>query len=293
MKEILTPCILQTIIICCTIISLAMIAVSAFRVWKEKEKEKHDSGTYIFISGSIVFIAITIFSYGFYQSSEILSFISLASSLISIILAVVTIIYSFYTNSNSSNQVEKLNDAADDVRTAANDVKTAAISYNESAESLQENIRKIIKAIDRVEQKADQILYANKAAKRESTETFINFDLDKYIEGFISIASPRGIMAMYACVRANDANKSFNLNIFGDITEMSYCGGFLVAVLSTGLMASYVTFETGVVSVENYIPKVKNVINDWIAKRIDSDKFVKQQKEIIDSYFDDEILNVE
>lgn len=283
MKEILTPCILQTIIICCTIISLAMIAVSAFRVWKEKEK--HDSGTYIFISGSIVFIAITIFSYGFYQSNEILSFISLASSLISIILAVVTIIYSFYTNNRSASQVEKLNEAADDVKVAANDVKAAATLYNESAESLQDNIKKIISAIERVEQKADQILYANKATG-VGGNPFANFDVNKYIDGYVNLASPLGILAMYACIKAKKAERTFNLTLLGDASTMSYCSGFLISTACTGMLNVSINFGNGDVSVIDYMAQTDEYVNKWVNKKAETETVIRQQKETIDSYFE-------
>lgn len=39
MKNILTPYILQTIIICSTIISLAFIAVAAYRVYKKQKRD--------------------------------------------------------------------------------------------------------------------------------------------------------------------------------------------------------------------------------------------------------------
>lgn len=290
MKEILTPCILQTIIICCTIISLAMIAVSAFRVWKEKEK--HDSGTYIFITGAIVFIAIAIFSYGFYQSSEILSFISLASSLISIILAVVTIIYSFYTNNRSASQVEKLNEAADDVKVAANDVKAAATSYNESAESLQENIKKIINAIERVEQKTDKLLSDGNASSAGGENILQGFDVNLYIANYIKISSPLGIMALYACIKAKEHNKSFRLELLGNDRVASYCGGFLVATISSGIISAIIDFNNNnKVSVVTYLDNVKTCVEDWLSTAVGAFDFVKELKGSIDRYFAEDETN--
>ena len=43
MNEILTPCILQNIIICSTIIILSVVAVSAFRIHKVEECQKDSS----------------------------------------------------------------------------------------------------------------------------------------------------------------------------------------------------------------------------------------------------------
>ena len=44
MNTILTPCILQTIIICCTIIIITIIAVSAYRI---KKGQQRSWGAYI------------------------------------------------------------------------------------------------------------------------------------------------------------------------------------------------------------------------------------------------------
>ena len=47
MNTILTPCILQTIIICCTIIIITIIAVSAYRI---KKGQQRSWGAYIYLS---------------------------------------------------------------------------------------------------------------------------------------------------------------------------------------------------------------------------------------------------
>lgn len=92
MNQLLTPCIVQTIIICCTIIIIALVILSGYRIHKQ---QAFSSEGYIFISGILTVLAIAIFSYAFYSNRTVLDFISLASALISIILAIVTIIYSF------------------------------------------------------------------------------------------------------------------------------------------------------------------------------------------------------
>lgn len=91
MNQLLTPCIVQTIIICCTIIIIALVILSGYRIHKQ---QAFSSEGYIFISGILTVLAIAIFSYAFYSNRTVLDFISLASALISIILAIVTIIYS-------------------------------------------------------------------------------------------------------------------------------------------------------------------------------------------------------
>lgn len=152
-----------------------------------------------------------------------MDFVSLASALISIILAIITIIYSFYSNSQSASQVETLNKAAESV-------KRATTSYAESAESLQDNISKIITAVNRVEEKTDRLLdmtsISGAGASSGTNNHLVDFDLDAYIKGYVNLASPIGIMAMYACIKAKDTKREWNLNIFPNEYNRIYCGGF-------------------------------------------------------------------
>lgn len=104
-NNILTPCIIQTIIICCTIIIIAAIGVSAYRVY---QKQSRSWGSYIYYASILTLLGIVAFSNAFYGNRNVLDFVSLASALISIILAVVTILYSFYSNSQSAGQIETL-----------------------------------------------------------------------------------------------------------------------------------------------------------------------------------------
>lgn len=282
MNTILTPCILQTIIICCTIIIIAIIAVSAYRI---KRGQQRNWGAYIYYASILSIFAITIFSYCFYGDRNVLDFVSLASALISIILAVITIIYSFYSNSQSANQVETLNNAAESVQ-------VATASYADSAKILQENILKIIMAVNRVEEKTDQLLNnlpSTSAAEASSgtNNNFENFDLNAYIQGYVNLASPIGKMAMYACIKAKDANKGWSLKIFPDKFNRAYCGGFLVSTTSAGFLTVDVNFNNWKVQVFEYIPKVKEHINEWLSTS-DLTKFegLQSLKDSIDDFFD-------
>ncbi len=277
MTSFLTPCIIQTIIICCTIVILASIGSSTYRIHKMASQSW---GNYVFIASVVLVLGIAIFSYTFYGNRNVLDFISLASALISIILAVVTIIYSFYTNSRSSGQIEILNKAAQDV-------KDATTSYSNSAESLQENIQKIINAVNRVEEKTNLILDASKAMNVGGGYNFANFDLNAYILGFINVASPLGIMTLYACIKSKDENKSLQLNIIGSNETVAYCGGFLIAATSAGLVTAFINFESWTVSTTNYIAPVKQHIGEWI-NRNTSNQFIIDLKEKIDKYFESE-----
>lgn len=284
MENLLTPCILETIIICCTIIALALICVPIFQIHKEKE---HRLGTYIFNGSVIVFISTSIFSYLFYGNNQVLDFVSLASAIISIILAVITIVYSFYSNSRSVGQVETLNKAAETV-------KQATTTYMDSATTLQDNIKKIIDAVNRVEKKTNEILDATKnqngendalSQKATNDSSQKNFNVDEYIKTYINIASPLGIMALYACIKSKDNNKPFSLYLFGNDLDVSYCGGFLIAAVSSGLISGDIQLTNNTVLITSYIQTVKESVEQWISTTGKSFDSIQPLKESIDKHF--------
>lgn len=286
-NNILTPCIIQTIIICCTIIIIAAIGVSAYRVY---QKQSRSWGSYIYYASILTLLGIVAFSNAFYGNRNVLDFVSLASALISIILAVVTILYSFYSNSQSAGQVETLNNAA-------KSVERATLSYSASAESLQENIKKIIDTVNRVEAKTDKIIGMNSGSVQRPDvnnnfeyldKDFSNFNLNVYVNTFINAASPMGIIAMYACIRSKDCNKVWNLSLFGNEAFQSYCAGFLISITSAGFITLNIDFSNSNVSVYNYLKEVKDSILSWISK-YDFSKIegLQEHKNSVDRFFDD------
>lgn len=280
MNNLLTPCIIQTIIICCTIIIIAAIGVSAYRV---SQKQPRSWGSYIYYASILTLLGIVAFSNAFYGNRNVLDFVSLASALISIILAVVTILYSFYSNSQSAGQIETL-------KKAANSVEEATLSYSESAESLQENIRKIIDAVNRVEKKTDQIMGMQSGSisvTGEGTNNhLINFDLNAYIKGYIELASPVGIVAMYACIKSKDKNKDWNLDLFVSENNQFYCSGFLISTTSAGFITLTIDFSNGNVSVSDYVGIIKGYIYSKISTSVFADD-LQNIKNNIDRYFED------
>lgn len=278
MNTFLTPCILQSITICCTIILAMTIVASAYRVHKG---EQRSLGAYIYHASILCVLSVSIFSYFLKENRNVLDFVSLASSLISIILAIITIIYSFYSNSQSSSQIDALNKAAESV-------KQATASYSDSANNLQENISKIIIAVNRVEEKTNKLLestgFQNLAKKTEKLSS--QMDIKAYIKGYINSASPLGIIAMYACIKSSDNEKDWYLNSFFDTSNQLYCGGFLISTSSTGIISLNINFDDGRVHITDYAPPVKELILNSIQNNPNvQSKQLKEIKEHIDKYF--------
>ena len=74
MNTFLTPCIIQTIIICSTIIIVAAIVVSAYRIY---QKQQRSWGSYIYYASILTLLGIAIFSNAFYGNRNVLDFVSL------------------------------------------------------------------------------------------------------------------------------------------------------------------------------------------------------------------------
>ena len=298
MKDILTPYILQTIIICCTIVILANIGVSAYRIKKAQERKWT---SYIFIASVLLIITISIFSVFFYGDKNVLDFVSLASALISIILAIITIIYSFVINSQTAGEFNKLNEASTTLQDAAKKVENATMSYKDSADSLEENIKKIIEVISNVESKADRILDGLKNQHTRTNHKFAetSFDspsseqniIDKqtFINNFVKVSSPVGIMIMYACMKADKSEKNtFNLkDFFDDGNLLAYCGGFLIATTSAGFIQSTIDFVTNDVKVLYCSELIDEPIDKWLQNAdFNNIQGLSELKDKIDTYFD-------
>ncbi len=275
MNQLLTPCIVQTIIICCTIIIIALVVLSGYRIKKQLKQSWHG---YVFIASILTILAIIIFSYVFYGNRDVLDFISLASALISIILAIVTIIYSFYTNGSSIGQAEKLQEAAEKVQ-------NATISYSNSAESLQKNIHQILQTLLEVREYAEStnnavnghnsnsissdnsVISAIEGAKKSNT------DIDKFTKDYINAGSFIGNLGLLACVYAQTKGQKFNLSSFNftssDVFMPGYICGYIIASSALGLVNATINNDEIHVTMvmENLQEKLEHMINEYINRK--------------------------
>lgn len=277
----LSPCVIQTIIICCTIIIITTIGVSTYRIYR---KQTTSLGGYIYNASILTLLAIVAFSSTFYRNRDVLDFVSLASALISIILAIITILYSFYSNNQSAGQIETLNNAA-------KSVEKATLSYSESAVNLQENIHKIISAVNRVEEKTDRIIGMTSSSSSITSlgpnNHFTNFNLQDYINKYVGLASPIGVTAMYACIRSRDTNRDWNLDLFSGKSNLFYCIGFLISTTSAGFITLTIDFDSGKVSVSDYEEGIKSPITSRInSPSFRSNSDLNDLRDKIDDYFD-------
>lgn len=290
MNELLTPCIVQTIIICCTIIIIALVILSGYRIKQQLKQSWHG---YVFIASILTILAIIIFSYVFYGNRKVLDFISLASALISIILAIVTIIYSFYTNGSSIGQAEKLQEAAEEVQIATK-------SYSNSAESLQKNINQILQTLSEVKEYAKDTnskfgsilnnlnIFPSTSTKPTSAIKEVeegdndNININSLITDYINAGSFWGNLGLLACVYSQKKDNKISLaalNLISDNFMPAYICGYVIASSSLGIVSATINEnEIRVLStMDGLQEKLENMINHYIAKHTD----IKEQNQSI------------
>lgn len=286
MNEILTPCILQTIIICASLLLALLCIISLIKnLYGAKDncenchRRKHLS--YKFIVGILIFLLVILFSHKFYANDNIFNFMSFASAIISIILAVLTIIYSYYTNETTSSSVEKLGDASNKIEGTLIKVNEATQSYKTLADSLQENIHTILNTIQHVDQTAEKLLTAQGINNKPNSKTLVESMTPDMVKNFVKLSSQRGNVLMYACIKACDQNKPLLLDSIMEDGTFDYCTGFLIAAKSSGLfnLKIWANKNKGI-EVIAYHPSLKPALHDLF--RDSSMKYYNEMIEKID-----------
>lgn len=297
MNEILTPCILQIIIICSTIIILSVVAVSAFRIHKVEECQKNNSetekrsnsclGMYIFLSSIVALIAVLIFSYAFYTEKKVLDFISLASALISIILAVITIIYSFVVNGQSTKQVDKLISTSENLQTTVKRVGEVTRLYKESANDLQGDVRILQGKLGLILKRLDTAItyMQGKEGDYEVTKSSLlrDTELNPIIDKFNNSNSNAGVIIIYICSKVQETNMPCNLSkLFSE--DIMYYLGYLIALNAIGFTEANVDFPAKTIKSAKVAEKVLDGVKARFKLEAENE-FMIEQKQKIDSYF--------
>ncbi len=295
MNEILNPCILQTIIICVSLLLALLCITSLIKNLKGAKdncdncyRKKHLS--YKFVIGILIFLLVILFSHKFYANDNVFNFMSFASAIISIILAVLTIIYTYYTQGTTTSSVEKMKQASIKIGEAVTNVEDASKSYMDSANLLRNNISQILDKIGHVEEQTNQILIEqmeNNQKKSSSGQTPTMSD--KNIRKFVDSASNFGIIALYAASLAHERNMDFNFKVIEDGDQVWYSAGFIISTSCFNLLEADLAYNNGnlSMSVSEFSEKLKENVNSKIEENIkNKEDFYITNKKVIDTYFE-------
>lgn len=298
MNEILTPCILQTIIICVSLLLALLCITSLIKNLKGAKdncdncdncyRKKHLS--YKFVIGILIFLLVILFSHKFYANDNVFNFMSFASAIISIILAVLTIIYTYYTQGTTSSAANKIEKASAEMTKAVISVQKATQAYEGSARSLQQNIGSITASLSNVEEQTNQILIEQmKNNQKKSSSGQTPTMSDENIRKFVDSASNFGIIALYAASLAHERNMDFNFKVIEDGDQVWYSAGFIISTSCFNLLEAVLAYNNGSLSmsVSEFSEKLKEEVKSKVEKKIkNKEDFFITNKKAIDTYFE-------
>lgn len=293
LNYILTPCVLQTIIICVSLL-LALLCITSLikNLHGAKDncenchRKKHLS--YKFIVGILIFLLVILFTHKFYADDNVFNFMSFASAIISIILAVLTIIYTYFTQGTTSSAAEKIEKASTEMSGAVDSVRTATQAYDHTAESLQENIKEILRCIKGISHKVGVDADYENVGELKNVDTDTGSEVDKFKEEVISEFnngnSNAGAIILYLCSKVKETEKKCVLSdLFIDDTIM-YFFGYIIALNVVGFTAIDIDIATKTIKSADMVEELAR----GAKHRLDiesKNKFIKEHKQKIDDYF--------
>ena len=292
MNCIFTPGVLQTIVICISVIIIVSCILKLISFLKSPTICSHNLGcddchqvksvSYKFVIGILFGIVVILFSFRYYNLENLFDFLSFTSAIVSIILAVLTIIYTYYTQGTTTSSAEKIEKSSVVIREATKNIASATNAYSKTAYSLQENIQKILDKLDGISAKVDAGPdYVNnvRTAAREELAAAILADFSKN-------APPAGCLLLYACCEVQKTQKSFKLSDIFPNDMLMYYVGFSYAMNSIGTAQILMNMET----TEINRAVVSQHLESCIIERIHAEvamgnQFVVEHKAKIDEYF--------
>ncbi len=277
MQNDIAPSVTLIGIICATIIVLALIVLSGYRCARQAAAKdsktldaiiKANRWYYLFIGSLIITIGIFAFSKSYHSNTQVINFLSLASSIVSIILAVVTIIYSFVTNSQTYGNVNELNSAADGLNAQAEEMGRISDSIKSATQALDDKIAQMGSSIKQVDSKAEAIMQSlshrneSQASEMPSGNTI---NVNEFVSRYLNILSPMGHVALYACVLSKDHNKYFSFDVLGKEDNSSiYSWGIIVASDAAGIIDTTRLNDRAEIICNAYIGTIKKRLMKWI-----------------------------
>lgn len=277
MQNDITPSVTLIGIICATIVVLALIVLSGYRCAQQvaaKDSKTLDAMIkanrwyYLFIGTLIVTIGIFAFSKSYHSNSQVINFLSLASSIVSIILAVVTIIYSFVTNSQTYGNIKELYSAADCLNGQAEEMSRVSDSIKSATQALDDKIGQMGSSIKQVDSKAEAIMQAlshSNESQAQEMPSYNTINVDEFVSRYLNILSPMGHVALYACVLSKDYNKYFSFDMLGKEDNSSiYSWGIIVASDAAGIIDTTRLNHKAELICNSYIVTIKERLMKWI-----------------------------
>lgn len=241
------------------VVLLAIIAIVFLLLKQRKNEDKPNVHTY-YISGLFVFIIIELVTYICVNNNnvtDIVSYISFASTLSSLLLSVVAIIYAIVSNNKGEAQYQKIDRASDRISSSVD-------RFSELSDELSKGIDEILSKLEEVKSISSETKTLL-AQENQNYNQVITKD-DRLIDNYIAYGSFWGNLALLACVYSKKQNRPFYSTEISDRVA-SYCLGYIVASGALGIVKA--RLDQDKIIVEDCYPNIENKLIDNIESYIE------------------------
>lgn len=248
---------------------LLAIVVIVFLFLRYKSPEQNSKVHLYYISGLGIFIILELVTYiciNNDNTTDIINYISFASTLSSLLLSVVAIIYAIVSNNKGEAQYQKIDRASDRISSSVD-------RFYDLSTNLSGNLNSILVKLDEIKNISDEtnkaINQSNQQNYQSQTGTLVDSIIDSYING----GSYFGNLSLLACIYSKEKEKPFNTaQIIPDYSAYVY--GYIIASSALQIIKTHVVNDHFVVDAVIPILKDKLIlnINNYIETSIEGQK---------------------
>lgn len=255
------------------VVLLTLVAI-VFMFLKFRKNDDNKKIHIYYISGLCVFIILELITYICVKnnnSTDIVKYISFASTLSSLLLSVVAIIYAIVSNNKGDAQYQKIDRASDRISESVDRFSRLSDGLSDSINSILGKLDEI-KTISNETQKA--ISNNSQPNTSISTGNTNKINLKEFYENYITFGSYSGNLALLACCYSYEKKKPFlTLDVFG--TNSAYSYGYIIASTVSGIITIQTLNDVVYVNSIN-LANLKDLlikqINAYIEKSIPENK---------------------
>lgn len=237
------------------VILLAIIAI-VFLFLKYRKDDEHPKIHMYYISGLCIFIILELVTYicvNNDNATDIVSYISFASTLSSLFLSVVAIIYAIVSNNKGEAQYQKIDRASDRISISVDRFSTLS-------ENLSGNISSILAKLDEIKSISDETNKAINQSNQQNHPDQTAALVDTIIDGYIKGGSFFGNLSLLACVYSKEKEKPFTtIQLIPDFSAYVY--GYIIASSALQIIRTHMVNDHFVVDTVNPTLKEKLITN--------------------------------
>lgn len=251
------------------VVLLAIIAIVFLFLKYRKDDERPKIHMY-YISGLCIFIILELVTYicvNNDNATDIVSYISFASTLSSLFLSVVAIIYAIVSNNKGEAQYQKIDRASDRISTSVD-------RFSSLSENMSGNINSILAKLDEIKVISNETKNAiTNNSQPNPTIPSGNINVKELFDRYITFGSYSGNLALLACVYSKEKQRPFGTTeVFG--SNSSYCYGYIIASSVLGIITTHT--QNDIVFVDSINHDIKqqlvNHIKMYIANSLPENK---------------------